>query len=482
MPPSDPSLAISAGGIVRAAREAMVGCDEEQRIVLFNPAAERMFGRAARDVVGLPLETLLPERFRGRHADFARAFMASGIAERAMDERLPVTGLRADGTEFPMGAMLSRAVVAGPQGPRALFVALITDLSEQQALSADLARAQARVRSLIELAPVPSWIVEQHRVVLANRACCQLFGLNAEALTGRLVGSLFDAASATLLERSTRHALQEPRHIVDVELKIVRGDGEVREVQLAVGSLPDHGSSTMQMALIDITQQRAAARALEASRRELRELAARAVRAREEERQHIARELHDELGQQLTALKLALLACGDPATRAAALGIELTRMVENAIAAVRRIAADLRPAMLDDLGLFPAIDWLARNAAQQLGIAVEVALDEEEPPLGTEARTALFRIVQESLTNVARHAHARHLHVAAHRAGEELVVTVQDDGVGFPDGAAINGSFGLLGMRERALMVGGRVEIGNAAGGGASVVSAVPLLSDRMQR
>ncbi|WP_395704050.1 sensor histidine kinase, partial [Aquabacterium sp.] len=191
--------------------------------------------------------------------------------------------------------------------------------------------------------------------------------------------------------------------------------------------------------------------------------------------------LHDELGQQLTALKLALLACGDPATRAAALGIELTRMVENAIAAVRRLAADLRPAMLDDLGLFPAIDWLARNAAQQLGIAVEVALDEEEPPLGTEARTALFRIVQESLTNVARHARARHLQVAAHRAGDELVVTVQDDGIGFPDTAAISGSFGLLGMRERALMVGGRVEIGNAEGGGARVMSAVPLLSDRTQ-
>ncbi len=469
-----PQIEIPAGGILRAAREAIVACDDVRRIVLFNPAAERLFGCSASAVLGLPLEHLVPLRLRGRHERHVTEFMAAGVAERAMDERRPVIGLRADGTEFPMAAMLSRTLAATPQGPCPVYIALISDLSEQAALTADLERANARVRTLIELAPVATWIVEQHRIVLANRACGQLFGLPAQALTGRLVGSLFDASSAALLDRLTRSALADPKRISESDLTIVRSDGTPRVVQLAVGALPDHGHTTMQMALIDITERRAAAQALESSRLELRELAARAERVREDERRRIALELHDDLGQRLTALKLAISACGAAAGLAPA-ATELTTMVEDAIASVRRIAADLRPAMLDDLGLFPAIRWLARNAARQLGIAVEVRLDSDEPPLTTEARTVLFRIVQEALTNVARHAQARHLRVEAHRVGDELVLTVQDDGRGFGTPPGSGPSLGLVGMRERALMVGGRVETGNAPGGGALVKAVVPL-------
>lgn len=210
----------------------------------------------------------------------------------------------------------------------------------------------------------------------------------------------------------------------------------------------------------------------------LRRLSTSVVEAREEERRRIARELHDELGQRLTALKmeLAALAGGTPQGQEHERIDIMLGMVDETLAAVRRISADLRPMMLDDLGLDAAIEWLARDAARRLGIEVSVRVGEHETALDDRIATAAFRMVQEALTNVARHARASDVHVELRQLGGELALTVQDNGVGFPaDALHREGSFGLLGMRERAAMLGGRVEIDNPAGGGARLAVRLPL-------
>ena len=151
-------------------------------------------------------------------------------------------------------------------------------------------------------------------------------------------------------------------------------------------------------------------------------------------------------------------------------------MVDETVASVRRIATDLRPAMLDDLGLNAAIDWLARDAGRRMGVEVRLQLCGDDPKVGDAAAIALYRMVQETLTNIARHARATAVRIEIRCQRDELVLSVQDNGVGF-SGAQIyrEGSHGLMGIRERAWMLGGQIEIGNASSGGGCVTVRLPL-------
>jgi signal transduction histidine kinase len=146
------------------------------------------------------------------------------------------------------------------------------------------------------------------------------------------------------------------------------------------------------------------------------------------------------------------------------------------VAAVRRIAADLRPLILDDMGLNAAIGSLARDAAQRMDLEVDVDLDAEDPPVSERAAIALYRMVQEALTNVGRHARATEVHIALKRQGEMLMLDVRDNGSGLPVQALQREDrYGLLGIRERALMLGGQLVVDNPAGGGARISVRLPL-------
>jgi signal transduction histidine kinase len=265
--------------------------------------------------------------------------------------------------------------------------------------------------------------------------------------------------------------------------RIARLDGEPRDVEIALASLPDHGRTTVQMVLTDITERERGKREIERSRSELRRLAASLVDAREEERKRIARELHDELGQRLTALKMELSALQPPAASGLATPAqqhltEALAMLDDTVATVRRIATHLRPAMLDDLGLVAAIEWLARDFSRHVGVAVQLQLqlEDDDSGLSDTQTTALYRMVQEALTNIARHAKAKHALVSLQRDGRELVLRVQDDGVGIsPDALRREGSHGLMGLRERALGLDGQLSVERAPEGGTCVTVRLPL-------
>ena len=210
---------------------------------------------------------------------------------------------------------------------------------------------------------------------------------------------------------------------------------------------------------------------------QLRQLSAALQTIREEERTHIARELHDDLGQLLASLRMDLTllreACGN-AEDAARLIAGMDANLLTAIASLRRIATNLRPRALDEGGLYFALQGLRDDFVERHGIACELLADEAELRLDDGASTAIFRIVQEALTNVARHAQATHVTLTLYRSNGDLLVTIRDDGRGIVDADMEKAeSLGLVGMRERVWGLQGQISIGPDNGGGGTRIDIV---------
>jgi len=216
----------------------------------------------------------------------------------------------------------------------------------------------------------------------------------------------------------------------------------------------------------------------QAAEGEMRRLSRELVRAQESERKSLSRELHDEVGQSLTALRMELANLerlrSTPGGEFAHRLQDAKRLAEDTLAAVRKLAMGLRPAMLDDLGLGPALEWQGREFARHCGIPVDVQIDGDLDNLPEPHRTCVFRVVQEALTNCARHARARSVRVAVHGAKDFISVNVQDDGVGIDPATARRG-MGLIGIEERARELGGTLVIDVRPGRGASLQVEIPL-------
>lgn len=218
--------------------------------------------------------------------------------------------------------------------------------------------------------------------------------------------------------------------------------------------------------------------------RQLQALSRRVLEAQEVERRRVAIELHDELGQSLTAIKINLqlsqrLQDGSPSE----LNTENIRIVEDTLQQVRRLAAGLRPSMLDDLGLSPALQWISEAFSARSSFAVHFYPEELAQRLAPDIETACFRIVQEALTNISRHAQAQRVTITLRRDrdadGGALLLCVQDDGCGFDlaamqQRAMLGGSLGVLGMQERAMLIGGQLDINSAPGQGSLVQLSCP--------
>jgi len=232
-------------------------------------------------------------------------------------------------------------------------------------------------------------------------------------------------------------------------------------------------------------ERRSAEDELRKSREELRALAAHLQSVREEERRVISREIHDQLGQALTGFKMDLawirhrLLPDNPEVQRELLLEKIGEIgagMDSAADLVRKICTELRPGILDDLGLVPALEWQTREFSKRTGIACALRLEVKELELDSERSTALFRIFQEMLTNVARHASASRVEASLRRKGDMLLLEVRDDGKGIST-EKVDGrrSLGLLGMRERALLFGGTVGIEGKSGQGTIVNVRIPL-------
>jgi signal transduction histidine kinase len=228
-----------------------------------------------------------------------------------------------------------------------------------------------------------------------------------------------------------------------------------------------------------VVGQDVAAERLRASLQELQSLSQRVLIVREEERARMAREVHDEIGQALTALRMDVAWLQRRLGSQAALSEKLAAMsslVDTTIDAVQRIATELRPAVLDELGLEAAAEWYVREFQKRTGLACRFDSALEEASVDRERSTAVFRILQEALTNVARHSEARHAEVRLVGEGDRLVLEVRDDGRGIsPDRVHDSRSLGIAGMRERARAVGGEIEFQPRLASGTVVRLDLPL-------
>ena len=281
--------------------------------------------------------------------------------------------------------------------------------------------------------------------------------------------------------------LKEEGSVRDFEAHLRTKGGDRRVLLLSAERIELDGQSCTLHSGQDITERKLAEVVVKASEERLRALSARLQSVREEEGKRIAREIHDELGGALTGLKWDLEEIGKSLS-----GLEsggtlrairekipvMTGLIESTITTVRRISSDLRPSVLDDLGLIAAVEWQLQQFQTRTGIqcASETALDAVD--LDRERATAVFRIFQEILTNVLRHARATRVGVQVRKESGSFVLEVKDNGCGITaDDQVSSASLGLLGMRERALLVGGEVAICGAEGKGTSVVVRVPVAS-----
>ncbi|HEX6693032.1 MAG TPA: PAS domain-containing sensor histidine kinase, partial [Burkholderiales bacterium] len=345
--------------------------------------------------------------------------------------------------------------------------------------------SEARLGSIVDSAMDAIITVDTgQKIVQFNRAAEQVFRLPRERALGaalaQLIPQRFRQAHHGHVEAFGRTGVTSRRMGDVTTLWALRQDsGEEFPIEAAISQVGEGGARFYTVILRDVTLRRRAEEAILQSQRDLRDLSARVLEAREEEKTRIARELHDELGQLLTALKMDLASMrerlpGELQAKAA----EMSGLLDQTVAATRRISADLRPLMLDDLGLADAARWLVEDFAARSGIAcrMEVSGAAALEAMPKPVATALYRAIQESLTNIARHAAARSAWATLAASGGEAQFEIEDDGRGIaPGDLAKARSLGVKGMRERIAYLGGSVDIERAPRGGTRVRVRVPL-------
>lgn len=421
-----------------------------------------------------------PRQLRGR----TLLILGPIVALIAAAAALVVVALVLEGSRE--AALVAAAIVAGV----ALLLAvtlLYRQVGRRQAAGRALQNIEARVTDIVESAMDPVIAVDQdQRVVLFNAAAEKTFLWPRTAVLGepldKLIPQRFHAGHRAHIERFGDAGVTSRRMGSRMVLMALRADGEEFPIDASISQHTEDGKKYFTVILRDVTERVRAEEALRRSKEELQELGAAAHQAREQEKSRIARELHDELAQALTALQMDIAWCKErlPAGQDG-LAKKLQRMetlLDTTVTATRRIAADLRPLMLDDLGLLPAVEWLVENFTQRTGVPCELAISTADFKLHDAHSSAVFRIVQEALANIAKHAQASSAKVAIEQDGSEVTISVRDDGLGFsPQDPRKPNSFGLMGLRERAYLLGGEAAIISVPGHGTRIEVRLPLTS-----
>jgi len=323
-------------------------------------------------------------------------------------------------------------------------------------------------------------------IVLVNPPAEKMFGYAPGELLGRTVETLlpnrFQRSHAALRQGYAEHPRARSMGS-GMELFGQRCSGEEFPVEVSLSPLQtESGLSFMMATVYDITRRKQAEEALRQSQSELRRLSAHQEQLKEQERKRIAQEIHDELGALLTGIKAHVSVSMDRAARAGMppdpLLTETLTLVDSAIATVRKVITDLRPSVLDQLGIWAALEWYAGQIEERSRLACECIIEPEAQEISFDQnrRTMLFRVVQEALTNVVRHAQASKATVrAAYRDGV-VTIRVEDNGKGIDTERLLNReSWGLLGMYERTRHFGGELRITGTPGHGTTVVLNLPM-------
>jgi PAS domain S-box-containing protein len=361
-----------------------------------------------------------------------------------------------------------------------------TDIEDRKRAEDALRESEEKFRQLAENTREVFWMTTpaMEKLLYVNPAYASIWGRSLESLR-RQPRSFMEAIHPE--DREHAVAVLEGHRVqgFELEYRVVRPDGSVRWVHDRGFPVKNPSGEVYRVAGVaeDITERRHAGDALRRSAAELQALSRRLVDLQESERRELSRELHDRVGQNLTALKInldmlqtALASRGNGEVRARV--DDSAALLESTMDTIENVMSELRPPMLDDHGLAAALDWHARNFSRRTGIAVAVRGTGPALRPALQVEIALFRIAQEALNNVAKHARAHRVEIALDHANGECLMSVQDDGIGF-DGVEDASDrpkprLGMVTMRERAQAVGGRFEVQALPGRGTQLSVRVP--------
>jgi two-component system sensor histidine kinase UhpB len=452
--------------VINSAMDGIITVDESQNIVMVNPSTERIFRYEASELIGKPLDKIIPERFREMHRKHVGEFGRTGISARRAHALTPLTGVRSNGQEFPLEISISQVHI----GEKKLYTAIFRDVTEKLKAEKVIKSSEERYRLLFHNNPLPMWVYDLQSLEFldVNDAVVEKYGYSREEFFSMTIKDIRPPEDAELLNKylaDSRDSLTQSgiwRH--------KKKDGTIINVEITSHTINFGGVPSRLVLANDITEKIRAVEELKSSREGLRALAAHLQSVREEERTAIAREIHDELGQVLTSLKINLTIIGKSLSSSVekidikSIDEEINGMkgrIDTTIKRLRELITKLRPEVLDNLGLIPAFEWLTNEFQSTSGIQCELINNvEEEFKFNQDVSIALFRIFQEALTNVARHAYASKVILQLNKNGNILSLEIIDDGIGIKESnIKTNKSFGLLGMKERALILGGDFKI-----------------------
>ncbi len=453
--------------IIEQAGDGIFVSDENTYLINVNSAGCKMTGYSLEELKKLSfLDMIPPEDLVTNPVKITKMDIGASI----MNERRLI---RKDGTIIDV-EISAKKLLDGR------YQSFARDITERKKAAEELQHSEEKYRLLFNNNPLPMVManIPELDIIDVNEAAIRQYGYSREEflkLNAKQMRPVEDEKKF-----STEVGNMQPDEVNIKDWRHKRKDGTVFFVETYSHEIMYEGKKVWLGLSHDVTEKREAKEMLQKSYEEIRQLASNLQSIREDERTNIAREIHDELGQQLTGLKMDLhwltrkINSGDEEiTNKMKESVEL---INATITSVRKIATDLRPSILDDLGLLSALEWQGEDFAKRSGTKVEFINKVGDISVLPEASTGVFRIYQELLTNVARHANARHVKTMLYKDEHWLYLSINDDGVGFELETISNKkTLGLLGIKERTLLFGGTYEFKSKPGEGSVTTISIPL-------
>lgn len=450
--------------LIQQASDGIIITDETGRLINVNEAVEKITGYSETELQGMNIYSLFYDS-DGMSLPFRYNEMMKGIT--ILTERV---------IKRKDGRMLN-VEVSFKQMPDGLFQGIIRDITERKLVEEALRNSEKKYRVLFNENPLPMWIIAlQGKTFLdVNTAALLSYGYSKEEFLALDPADLNHAGGVVQTEYEDGGAMR-----YSITLDHQKKDGTVIKVNIISHDIVYEGTPAVLVLAHDITAKFEAEENLQRSHEELRELASHVETVREAERTHMAREIHDELGQQLTGLKMDISWLAkkiNSVDEAINDKIKATiGLIDKTVITVRRIATELRPSILDDLGLVAAMEWQSEEFEKRSDIRSVFSSNVSHVTVNPDMATGIFRIFQESLTNVLRHSKATEVISSLWYEHDILTLMIEDNGVGFNEQEILNKkTLGLLGMKERALLINGTYEINGNPGKGTNVRITVPL-------